>query len=58
MSSSSSSQPAHGQAEASSSRRNANRQPAIEDDLSDDEGLLSEDPLEHTLPEQYVLYKY
>jgi len=54
MSSSSSSQPAHGQAEASSSRSQANRQPTIEDDLSDEEGLLDEDPLESTLPEQYV----
>ncbi|KAF2465766.1 uncharacterized protein BDR25DRAFT_269848 [Lindgomyces ingoldianus] len=50
MSSSSSSQSAHGQAEASSSR--AHLQPAVEDDLSDTEGLLSSDPPEHSLPEQ------
>lgn len=54
MSSSSSSQSAHGQAEASSSRSNANRQPTVEDEIGEEEGLLSEDPLEHTLPEQYA----
>ncbi|ORY11918.1 chloride channel protein 3 [Clohesyomyces aquaticus] len=51
MSSSSSSQSAHGQAEASSSRA-PNRQPAVEDDVSDPEDLLSSDPLDHSLPEQ------
>lgn len=53
MSSSSSSRSAHGQPEASSSRSNVTRQPTVEDDRSDEEGLLSEDPLAHTLPEQY-----
>ena len=58
MSSSSSSQSAHGHAEASSSRSvingNVNRQPTIEDDggKDEEEGLLAEDPLEQTLPEQ------
>ncbi|KAF2112732.1 chloride channel [Lophiotrema nucula] len=51
MSSSSSSQSASGQAEASSSRV-PNRQPTIEDDSDNEEGLLASDPLEHTLPEQ------
>ncbi|PSN73975.1 chloride channel protein 3 [Corynespora cassiicola Philippines] len=51
MSSSSSSQPAHAQAGSSSSRA-PNRQPAIEDDHSEEEGLLAEDPLENTLPER------
>ncbi|KAF2638504.1 chloride channel protein 3 [Massarina eburnea CBS 473.64] len=52
MSSSSSRQSAHGQAEASSSRSTTHRQPTAEDDRSDEEGLLSEDPLGHSLPEQ------
>ncbi|KAL1606452.1 chloride channel [Paraconiothyrium brasiliense] len=52
MSSSSSSRSAHGQAEASSSRSEANRQPVVEDDLSEEYGLLDEDPLGNTLPEQ------
>ncbi|KAF2270170.1 hypothetical protein CC78DRAFT_507834 [Lojkania enalia] len=52
MSSSSSSQSALGQAEASSSRP-PNRSATIEDDNSDNEGsLLASDPLEHALPEQ------
>lgn len=53
MSSSSSSHSAHGPAEASSSRSQANRQPTVDDGLSDEEdGLLAEDPLGNTLPEQ------
>ncbi|OAG04305.1 uncharacterized protein CC84DRAFT_1206025 [Paraphaeosphaeria sporulosa] len=53
MSSSSSNQSAHGQAEASSSRSQANRQPTVDDEPSDEEdGLLDEDPLASTLPEQ------
>jgi chloride channel 3/4/5 len=53
MSSSSSSQSAHGQAEASSSRI-PNRQPTVDDDEDSDVegGLLAEDPLDHSLPEQ------
>lgn len=55
MSSSSSNQSAHGQAEASSSRSQANRQPTVDDELTDEEDRLSnEDPLGNTLPEQYV----
>ncbi|KAF2875160.1 chloride channel [Massariosphaeria phaeospora] len=50
MSSSSSSQQAHGQAEASSSRT-PNRQPTVDDDHSEDESLLASDPLDHSLPE-------
>ncbi|KAF2187313.1 hypothetical protein K469DRAFT_705006 [Zopfia rhizophila CBS 207.26] len=51
MSNSSSSQSAHGPAEASSSRTN-NRQPAAEDNSDNEERLLLSDPLEHNLPEQ------
>ncbi|PVI06440.1 hypothetical protein DM02DRAFT_610011 [Periconia macrospinosa] len=50
MSSSSSRQSASGHAEASSSR--GIRQPAVEDDLSEEEGLLNSDPLGSVLPEQ------
>ncbi|KAL5433612.1 hypothetical protein PMIN07_011073 [Paraphaeosphaeria minitans] len=53
MSSSASSQSAHGQAEASSSRSQPNRQPTAEDEFTGEEdGLLDEDPLGNTLPEQ------
>jgi chloride channel 3/4/5 len=55
MSSSSSSASAHGQPAASSSRSQAYRQPAIEDEdeLDGEDGnLLDEDPLGNTLPEQ------
>jgi len=30
------------------------KQPAVEDDYSDEEALLADDPLERDLPEQYV----
>lgn len=43
-----------GLAEASSSRASNNgKQPAVEDDHSDEEALLADDPLERDLPEQY-----
>ncbi|KAF2015546.1 hypothetical protein BU24DRAFT_441206 [Aaosphaeria arxii CBS 175.79] len=52
MSSSSSSQPTRGQAEASSSRA-PKHHPSVEDESDyEDEGLLGEDPLDHELPEQ------
>jgi len=55
MSSSSASPSVHGHPEASSSRAGAARQPtATLDQSKEDESLLSEDPLEHALPEQYV----
>jgi chloride channel 3/4/5 len=43
-----------GQAEASSSRASNGKQPAVEDDYSDEEALLADDPLERDLPEQYA----
>jgi chloride channel 3/4/5 len=43
-----------GQAEASSSRASNGKQPAVEDDHSDEEALLADDPLERDLPEQYA----
>jgi len=47
-----------GQAEASSSRAPyANgKQPVVEDDASDEEALLADDPLERDLPEQYAQF--
>jgi chloride channel 3/4/5 len=59
MSSSSTSQSPHGNAEASSSHppsgRTANgKQPAIEDEASDEEALLADDPLNGGLSEQYA----
>jgi hypothetical protein len=53
MSSSSSNPSSRGQAEASSSRALNGKQPVVEDDHSDEEALLADDPLEHDLPEQY-----
>ncbi|KAF2819311.1 hypothetical protein CC86DRAFT_460461 [Ophiobolus disseminans] len=41
-----------GHAEASSSRASNGKQPAVEDDYSDEEALLADDPLERDLPEQ------
>jgi chloride channel 3/4/5 len=43
-----------GQAEASSSRASNGKQPAVEDDHSDEEALLADDPLDRDLPEQYA----
>jgi chloride channel 3/4/5 len=43
-----------GLTEASSSRASNGKQPAVEDDHSDEEALLADDPLERDLPEQYV----
>lgn len=59
MSSSSASQSPHGHAEASSSRppsgRTANgKQPAVDDEHSDEEALLADDPLNSSLSEQYA----
>jgi hypothetical protein len=54
MSSSSHSRSPLGQAEASSSRTSNGKQPAVEDDHSDEEALLAGDPLERDLPEQYA----
>jgi hypothetical protein len=54
MSSSPSSQSAHGQAEASSSRISS-QQPHVEEAYSDDEeGLMAADPLDDAFPEQYA----
>jgi chloride channel 3/4/5 len=44
-----------GQAEASSSRA-PGKQPTVEDDTSDEEALLADDPLERDLPEQYAQF--
>jgi len=52
MSSSSSNPSSRGQAEASSSRTLNGKQPVVEDDHSDEEELLADDPLERDLPEQ------
>lgn len=52
MSTSSSSQSGNGQAEASTSRAQQ-FQPSVENAHSDDDALLSSDPLEGRLPEQY-----
>jgi chloride channel 3/4/5 len=41
-----------GHAEASSSRASNGKQPAVEDDYSDEDALLADDPLERDLPEQ------
>lgn len=57
MSSSSSRQSPLGHAEASSSRAPNGKQPAVEDDRSDDEALLADDPLDFGLPEQYALFQ-
>ena len=54
MSSSSSNPSSHGQAEASSRRTFNGKQPVVEDDDSDEEALLADDPLERDLPEQYA----
>ncbi|KAF2126220.1 hypothetical protein P153DRAFT_378419 [Dothidotthia symphoricarpi CBS 119687] len=54
MSSSSSSQSSRGPAEASSSRISNGKQPAVEDDYSDEDALLADDPLGRNLPEQYA----
>jgi hypothetical protein len=54
MSSSSHSRSPLGQAEASSSRTSNGKQPAVEDDHSDEEALLADDPLARDLPEQYA----
>lgn len=43
-----------GHGEASSSRISNGKQPVVEDDHSDEEALLADDPLERDLPEQYV----
>lgn len=56
MSSSPPSQSAYGHAEASSSRASNGKQPAVEDDHSDEEALLADDPLERDLPEQYAKF--
>lgn len=53
MSSSSSRQSPLGHAEASSSRVSNGKQPAVDDDHSDEEALLADDPLDRDLPEQY-----
>ena len=45
-----------GLTEASSSRASNGKQPAVEDDHSDEEALLADDPLERDLPEQYVYH--
>ena len=55
MSRSPSNQSPLGQAEASLSRASNGKQPAVEDDHSDEEALLADDPLKRDLPEQYVL---
>lgn len=60
MSSSSARHSPLGQAEASSSRTANGKQPAVEDDYSDEDALLEDDPLGAALPEQYgisALYK-
>jgi chloride channel 3/4/5 len=54
MSSSSSNPSPRGPAEASSSRTLNGKQPVIEDDHSEEEALLADDPLERDLPEQYA----
>lgn len=54
MSSSSHSASPRGRNDTSSSRSLNGKQPAAEDDRSDEEALLADDPLEHDLPEQYV----
>ncbi|KAH9867809.1 hypothetical protein IAQ61_007113 [Plenodomus lingam] len=52
MSGASRSQSPYGQAEASSSSTWNAKQPAVEDDYSDEDAILADDPLEHNLPEQ------
>jgi chloride channel 3/4/5 len=54
MSRSPSNQSPLGQAEASSSRASNGKQPAVDDDHSDEEALLADDPLDRDLPEQYA----
>lgn len=54
MSSSSSARSSRGQTAASSSRTSNGKQPAVEDDRSDEEALLADDPLARDLPEQFV----
>jgi hypothetical protein len=54
MSSSSHSRLRFGQAEASSSRTSNGKQPAVEEDHSDEEALLTNDALDRDLPEQYA----
>ena len=54
MSRSPSNQSPLGHAEASSSRTSNGKQPAVEDDYSDEDALLADDPLNRDLPEQYV----
>lgn len=54
MSSASTNQSPYGQTEASSSHASNGKQPAVEDDSSDEEALLADDPLERDLPEQSV----
>lgn len=53
MSRSPSNQSSLGQAEASSNRALNGKQPAVEDDYSDEDAVLADDPLERELPEQY-----
>lgn len=55
MSRSPSNQSPLGRGEPSSSRAPNGKQPAVEDDYSDEEALLADDPLERDLPEQYNL---
>lgn len=59
MSSSSASQSPHGHAQASSSRapsgRSNGKQPVVEDEHSDEEALLADDPLNGSLSEKYAL---
>ncbi|CAO2651697.1 Nn.00g042670.m01.CDS01 [Neocucurbitaria sp. VM-36] len=52
MSSSSPSRSPPGHAEASSSRPSNGKQPAVDNDASDEEALLADDPLDRDLPEQ------
>jgi chloride channel 3/4/5 len=47
-----------GHAAASSSRASNGKQPAVEDDHSDEEALLADDPLDHDLPEQYAILSF
>jgi hypothetical protein len=51
-------QPPLGHAEASSSRASNGKQPAVEDDYSDEEALPADDPLERDLPEQYDMLDF
>jgi chloride channel 3/4/5 len=52
MSSSSNSRSPLGHVQASSSRTWNGKQAAVEDDHSDEDALLADDPLERDLPEQ------